>query len=64
MEESLGIGKRSYGTDTETPSWFRLPIPKPGFGHTLRLRMSGNLTEYLLGDGIGPLSEILAINDT
>ena len=30
----------------------------------LRLRMSGNLTECLLGVGIGPLSEILAINDT
>ena len=22
-------------TDTETQSWFRLPIPKPGFGRTL-----------------------------
>ena len=31
MEESLGLGKKSYGTetDTETWSWFRLPIPKP-----------------------------------
>ena len=38
MEESLGLGKKSYGTetDTETWSWFRLPIPKPGFGRTLR----------------------------
>ena len=37
MEESLGLGKKSYGTetDTETQSWFRLPIPKPGFGRTL-----------------------------
>jgi hypothetical protein len=37
MEESLGLGKKSYGTetDTETRSWFRLPIPKPGFGRTL-----------------------------
>ena len=37
MGESLGLGKKSSGpeTDTETWSWFRLPIPKPGFGHTL-----------------------------
>jgi hypothetical protein len=37
MEESLGLGKKSYGTetDTETQSWFQLPIPKPGFGRTL-----------------------------
>ena len=37
MEESLGLGKKSYGTetDTETWSWFRLPIPKPGLGCTL-----------------------------
>ena len=37
MEESLGLGKKSSGpeTDTETWSWFRLPIPKPGFGRTL-----------------------------
>ena len=40
MEESLGLGKKSYGTetDTETWSWFRLPIPKPGFGRTLCAR--------------------------
>ena len=37
MEQSLGLGKKSSGpkTDTETLSWFRLPIPKPGFGRTL-----------------------------
>ena len=37
MEESLGLGKKSSGpkTDTETWSWFRLPIPKQGFGCTL-----------------------------
>ena len=23
MEESLGLGKKSYGTETETQSWFR-----------------------------------------
>ena len=34
---SFGLGKKSLGSDTntETLSWFRLPIPKPGFGHTL-----------------------------
>ena len=36
MGESLGLGKKSSGpeTDTETSSWFRLPIPKLhlGFG--------------------------------
>ena len=39
MEESFGIGKKSYGTetDTETWSWFWLPILKPGFGRTLGL---------------------------
>ena len=42
MEESLGLGKKSYGTEThtKTQSWFRLPIPKPGFGRTV----NGNLT--------------------
>ena len=36
MEESLGLGKKSYGTetDTETQSWFRLPI---GFNRTLSI---------------------------
>ena len=37
MEESFGLGKKSYGTETDTKtwSWFRLPILKPGFGRTL-----------------------------
>ena len=35
MWESLGLGKKSSGPDTKTWSWFRLPIPKPGFGCTL-----------------------------
>ena len=41
MGESLGLGKKSSGpeTDTETWSWFRLPIPKPGFGRTLCLNL-------------------------
>ena len=41
MGESLGLGKKSSGpeTDTETWSWFRLPIPKPGFGRTLLQRL-------------------------
>ena len=30
----------------------------------LRLRMSGNLTKHLLGVSVGPLSEILSVNDT
>ena len=40
MGESLGLGKKSSGpeTYTETWSWFRLPIPKPGFGRTLQGR--------------------------
>ena len=44
MEESLGLGKKSSGpeTDTETWSWFRLPIPKPGFGRTL----ANGITEH------------------
>ena len=38
MGESLDLDKKSSGpeTDTETWSWFRLPIPKQGFGRTLR----------------------------
>ena len=41
MEESLGLGKKSYGNeaDTETWSWFRLPIPKPGLCRTLQSRI-------------------------
>ena len=37
MGESLGLGKKSSGpeTDTETWSWFPLTIPKPGLGCTL-----------------------------
>ena len=44
MGESLGLGKKSSGpeTDTETWSWFRLPIPKPGFGRTLGDPKFGN----------------------
>jgi hypothetical protein len=47
MEESLGLGKKSYGTetDTETQSWFRLPIPKPGFGRTL-VQASKHITSH------------------
>ena len=50
MEESLGLGKKSYGTktDTETQSWFRLPIPKPGFGRTLLLRKNSLLKKVLM----------------
>ena len=35
---SFVLGSKSLGSDTntETQSWFRLPIPKPGFGRTLR----------------------------
>ena len=37
MVESLGLGTKSSGPEanTKTSSWFRLPIPKPGFGRTL-----------------------------
>ena len=37
MVESLGLGKKSSGpeTDTKTWSWFWLPLPKPGFSSTL-----------------------------
>ena len=35
MGGSLGLGKKSYGTNTETQSWFWLPIMKPGFSRTL-----------------------------
>ena len=40
MGESLGLGKKSSGpeTDTDTWSWFRLPIPKPSFGRILFLQ--------------------------
>ena len=33
--KSFCLGRKSLGTDTETWSWFRLMIPKPGFGRTL-----------------------------
>ena len=38
MGKSFSLGKKSSGpeTDTETWSWFRLPIPKLGFGRTLQ----------------------------
>ena len=63
MEESFGIGKKSYGTetDTETWSWFWLPIPKPGFGRTLVSNIyensawgktSGNFGGFLIGNNI------------
>ena len=50
MWESLGLGKKSSGpeTDTETWSWFRLPIPKPGFGCTLLYQ----LTLYAILDNL------------
>ena len=37
MGESLGLGEKSSGpeTDTKTWSWFWLPLPKPGFSSTL-----------------------------
>ena len=49
MEESLGLGKKSYGTetDTETQSWFRLPIPQPGFGRTQRWSLH-SFSEYIV----------------
>ena len=36
MEESLGLGKKSYGPETDKKTWLWLPIPKPGFGRTLK----------------------------
>ena len=55
MEESLGLGKKSSGpkTDTETLSWFRLPIPKPGFGRTL---LQSSCTCFLLS--FGPIQAV------
>ena len=49
MEESLGLGKKSYGTetDTETRSWFRLLILKPGFGRTLVRRLVHLIVSWL-----------------
>ena len=45
MKESLGLGQNCYGTktDTETQSWFRLPIPKPGFGRTLHYNLHAKI---------------------
>ena len=42
MGESLGLGKKSSGpeTNTETWSWFLLPIPKPNFGRRYRNQIS------------------------
>ena len=36
-KKSFGLGKKSFGSDTDTKigSWFRFSIPKPGFGRTL-----------------------------
>ena len=49
MEKSLGLGKKSYGTktDTETRSWFRLLILKPGFGRTLVRRLVHLIVSWL-----------------
>ena len=49
MGESLGLGKKSSGpeTDNETWSWFRLQIPKPGFGRTLELASTAELQRIL-----------------
>ena len=57
IEESLGLGKKSYGTetDTETWSWFRLPIPKPGFGRTLQLVVVSNVRLKSIWTHIAPL---------
>ena len=51
MEESLGLGKKSYGaeTDTEIWSWFLLPIPKPVFGRTLVWTVESVPRLFLLG---------------
>ena len=57
MEESLGLGKKSCGTETvtETWSWFRLPIPKPGFGRTL--------LSYSDNSSVGKLSQVKLLDD-
>ena len=37
MKEYLGLGKKGYGTKTDT-EWFQLPIGKAGFRSTLGVR--------------------------
>ena len=32
---SFGLGRKSLGSDSDTETWSRLPIPKPGFDRTL-----------------------------
>ena len=36
-KKNFGFGKKSFGSNTNTKigPWFRFPIPKHGFGHTL-----------------------------
>ena len=36
-EKNFGFGKKNFGFDTNTEigPWFRFPIPKTSFGHTL-----------------------------
>ena len=37
LKKKFGLGKKNFGSDTNTEigPWFRFPIPKSGFGHTL-----------------------------
>ena len=36
-KKGFGLGKKKFGSDTDTEigPWFRFPIPKPNFGLTL-----------------------------
>ena len=51
-----GFGKKSFGSDIDTRlidtqigPWFRFPIPKPGFGHTL-LAYDPYLTDHVVNN--------------
>ena len=39
------LGKKNFGSDTETRPWFWFLIPKPGFGRTLLFSSAVSLAE-------------------
>ena len=56
MVESLGLGTKSSGPEanTKTSSWFRLPIPKPGFGRKGITGSSTTIVQYPMNLPKGP----------
>ena len=45
-KNKVSVSEKKIGSDTEIGPWFRFPIPKPGFGRTLKHAPSERISHH------------------